>query len=102
MGKYVCIPHILGSPTSHITVQLLQALNFLIYEGNLIFFFISVELTILMPGRFSLSEYQAVRSVPCQVFATVYTHHCGLAHICISPVTLQWVPGSILLASEKL
>jgi hypothetical protein len=41
MGKYLHTVHILGSPSSYMTLQLLHS-EFLIYEENLIFFFISV------------------------------------------------------------
>jgi hypothetical protein len=44
MGNIYAFPHILGSPSSYMTLQLLHS-DFLIYEENLIFFFISVVLT---------------------------------------------------------
>jgi hypothetical protein len=40
-GNICAFPHILGSPSSYLTFQLLH-FDFLIYEENLIFFFSSV------------------------------------------------------------
>jgi|688.fasta_scaffold2495113_1 hypothetical protein len=44
MGKYLRISSytVSGNPSSYMTLQLLPSLNFLIYEENLIFLFISV------------------------------------------------------------
>jgi hypothetical protein len=42
MGKYLRISHILGGPSSYMTLHNCSTLNFLIYEENFILFFISV------------------------------------------------------------
>ncbi len=46
MGKFCAFPHILGSPSSYLTLQLLHSEFSYIYGENLILFFISVGLTV--------------------------------------------------------
>jgi hypothetical protein len=38
MGNICAFPHIVGSPSSYLTLQLYSILNFLIYEDFFIFF----------------------------------------------------------------
>jgi hypothetical protein len=49
-GENICaFPHILGSPSSCMTLRPIH-LNFLIYEENFVFFFISADLARFLRG----------------------------------------------------